>query len=67
MVINKTVRKKLHFKFHNFNYLNWAVIHAFVSTYVQKCRQVFFNKFFIFKGVVCRFDITLHVTEFCVL
>ena len=36
------------------------------TTYVQKCRQVLFNEYFIFDRVVCHFHITLCVTEFCV-
>ena len=34
------------------------------DTYVQKCRQVLFNEYFIFDRVVCRFHITLYVTKF---
>ena len=33
-------------------------------TYVQKCRQVLFNEYFIFDRVVCRFYITSYMTEF---
>ena len=36
----------------------------YAPTYVQKCRQVLFNEYFIFDRVVCRFHITLYVTKF---
>ena len=34
------------------------------ATYVQICRQVLFNEYFIFDRVVCRFHITSYVTKF---
>ena len=34
-----------------------------LNTYVQKCRQVLFNEYFIFDRVICRFHITSYVCD----